>query len=82
MYRRILRARSRFDVKMPRAMTSRSIFANQSSTWLSHEGTSGEVQLHARMRVEKRLDLLRLMRSQIIEDEWTSRRAVACPRRR
>src|SRR3954447_20563995 len=37
MYRRILRARSGTDVKMPRASRSRSIFENQSSTWLSHD---------------------------------------------
>ena len=29
--------RSGTEVKTPRAMTSRSIFENHSSTWLSHE---------------------------------------------
>ena len=33
----IFRLRSFTDVKMPRAMTSRSSFENQISTWLSHE---------------------------------------------
>jgi hypothetical protein len=33
MYRRIFRARSATDVKTPRARKSRSILANQSSTW-------------------------------------------------
>jgi hypothetical protein len=32
-----LRAKSETEVKMPRAMTSRSILANQISTWLSQE---------------------------------------------
>jgi hypothetical protein len=35
MERRSLRARSGTKVKMPQAMTSRSILANQISTWLS-----------------------------------------------
>ena len=37
MYRRILRARSATEVKIPRAKRSRSIFANQSSIWFSHD---------------------------------------------
>ena len=40
MYRISLRRRSVTDVKMPRAMTSRSIFENQSSTWFSQQLTS------------------------------------------
>jgi|SRR5579863_932426 len=37
-----LRLRSGTEVKTPRAMTSRSILANHSSTWLSHEEEVGE----------------------------------------
>src|SRR5207244_10728418 len=37
MYRMSFRRRSGTEVKTPRAMTSRSILANHSSTWLSQE---------------------------------------------
>ncbi len=37
MYCSSLRRRSAVEVRMPRAMQWRSILANQSSTWLSHE---------------------------------------------
>jgi hypothetical protein len=36
MYRMSFRRRSVTDVKMPRAMTPRSIFENHNSTWSSH----------------------------------------------
>lgn len=37
MYRSSLRRRSVTEVKMPRAMTSRSILEKQSSTWFNHD---------------------------------------------
>ena len=37
MYFISLRERSATEVKTPRAITSRSIFANQISTWFSHD---------------------------------------------
>ena len=50
MHRRNFRARSETEVKTPRAITSRSIFANQSSTWLSHGNKLGEVKGYAGTR--------------------------------
>ena len=40
MYRMSFRRRSGTEVKTPRAMTSRSIRANHSSTWLSQDEES------------------------------------------
>ena len=37
MYRMSVRRRSRTQVKTPRAITSRSIRANHSSTWLNQD---------------------------------------------
>ncbi len=57
------------DVKMPRAMRSRSILANHSST-LVEPGQVGrhEMQANRRMVLQARLDLLRFARGEIIED--------------
>jgi Transposase IS66 family len=72
-YRRSFRARSKTEEKTPRAMTSRSILANQSSTWLSHEEYVGvkwkHTMDHARrhaLRQQKAPPLLDQIRSHIL----------------
>ena len=56
MYRRSFHARSETEEKTPRAITSRSILANQSSTWFSHEEYL--FGLVSRKIVEDDMDLL------------------------
>ena len=65
-----LRARSLTEVKMPRATTSRSILANQSSTWLSQRGIGrGEVQVHLGMISQELRDQLGFMRREVVGDD-------------
>jgi hypothetical protein len=55
---------------MPRANKWRSIFANQSSTWLSQEEYVGvKCQVHPRMRLEEPLDAFRLVSREIVDDD-------------
>ena len=62
---------------MPRAMTSRSILANQSSTWLSHEEYVGGVKLHAGMSLKEVSNELCFVGREVVEDDMNllSRRA-------
>src|SRR5438046_10494303 len=57
---------------MPRAMTSRSILANQISTWFSQEEGRmgrGEVKLHARMLCEELSNRLRFMSGEVVDND-------------
>ena len=50
-------------------MTSRSIFANQSSTWLSHEEYVGEVEPDAGMLLQELPHQRGLVSREIVEDD-------------
>ncbi len=70
MYRISFRRRSVTEVNTPGAMTTRSIFENQSSTWFSHDEYVGViVEPDVRMGDEKGADLLRLMSGEIVDDD-------------
>jgi len=55
------------DVNTPRAMTSRSILANQSSIWFKPGGIGrSEVQMNLRMSIQKVVDLSGLMGREVV----------------
>ena len=63
---------------MPRARRSRSILANQSSTWLSHDEYVGvKCEMHVRMLHQERPDRLGLVRRQVVDDD-VNRAGVGC----
>lgn len=70
MYVRMRRARFGTDVKMPRASRSRSILANQSSTWLSQEEYVGvKCSRTWGCSIQEGPHGLRLVRRQVVEDD-------------
>jgi hypothetical protein len=65
-----LRVMSPVDVKMPRAMTSRSTLLSQSSTWFSQAGVGRrEVQANVLIQAEELADALGLVSREVVKDD-------------
>ena len=65
-------------MKTPRAMTSRSILANHSSTWLRGRVSRREVQVDRGVVTQELGDLRGLVRRQVVSDhvDFLSRRLI------